>query len=281
MSRRLLLALALTLAVLELTGLRQRFLGRKRFRFVYATTSKNTTPEAATTDPEWKLELWTNGDGDQLPFFVSQRAASGPWVFYFPGNDAAQLKIGVQFLSRVRGELPWNAVALAYRGFESTKGLGDEEAIRRDLQQQVTSWMEAKSISADQVLFVGFSIGAYFASATTAELTKHGHAPRALALLAPAYDLVMVRPSFYWKLDPGDNYDLSRFLPEIATPSLIVQGTADNAFHGPQQGRAVAETLKSEYVELEGVRHEPILEEERALLRVREFLAAHTQRPAS
>jgi pimeloyl-ACP methyl ester carboxylesterase len=100
-----------------------------------------------------------------------------------------------------------------------------------------------------------------------------------LTLLAPVDDIAMVPRSFYDKLDPGDAFLTSPFLTDIPGPVLVVQGTKDEALMGPEQGRAIAAALgaRARYLELPGVGHVQLMENEPALAAVRELILAHSK----
>ena len=92
-------------------------------------------------------------------------------------------------------------------------------------------------------------------------------------------DIVMYRPSFYAKLDPGDDMQTRPYLAGIPAPVLVIQGTADEALGGPQQGRDIAQTLgdRAKYLELQGIGHTALLSNDAATSAVRNFIVAHSK----
>ncbi|HEY5958272.1 MAG TPA: hypothetical protein VIV60_17025, partial [Polyangiaceae bacterium] len=64
-------------------------------------------------------------------------------------------------------------------------------------------------------------------------------------------------------------------LAPVASPVLVVQGAADEAFGGPDGGRTLAAELgrRAQYVELAGVGHEALLDHEEALTKTRTFIS--------
>jgi pimeloyl-ACP methyl ester carboxylesterase len=98
-------------------------------------------------------------------------------------------------------------------------------------------------------------------------------------LLAPVDDIVMVPRSFYERLDPGDKFQTRPFLEAIPAPVLVVQGTADEALRGPEQGRAIAAGLgaRARYVELPGVGHSALLSDPTVFSTVRDFIDEHAK----
>jgi fermentation-respiration switch protein FrsA (DUF1100 family) len=58
-----------------------------------------------------------------------------------------------------------------------------------------------------------------------------------------------------------------------------VQGTADDALMGPDQGRAIAAALgaRARYLEIPGEKHIALMSNEQALAATREFIEAHSK----
>ena len=65
----------------------------------------------------------------------------------------------------------------------------------------------------------------------------------------------------------------------MPAPVLVVQGSADSAFHGPQQGKAIAQALgdRARYLELPGVDHVPLLSTDAALVAVRALIEQRSE----
>ena len=65
----------------------------------------------------------------------------------------------------------------------------------------------------------------------------------------------------------------------VPAPVLVLQGTADQALAGAQQGRDLAQALgsRARYEELPGVEHVPLLSDQKALGLVREFVLQHSK----
>jgi pimeloyl-ACP methyl ester carboxylesterase len=260
----------------EWSGLRTRFLGRKRLRFVYATEASPRDEASRVAQggfESWPIEV----RGLKLQTLVSRSEAKAPWIVYFPGNDPEQLKGGKDVLSFLGGAAQLNLLSLSYRGFSGSEGTPEVGEIRDDLVYLTRQLIDQER--ATELHLVGFSIGGYFAAATTGALTELGMAPKSLTLFAPGYDLVMLRPSRFEKVAPGDDYQVQEFLGQIHCPSLVLQGTKDDAFLGPEQGKKVhAELLKAGgaevagYAEFEGLAHEEIHLAPAPLTRAREFV---------
>lgn len=271
-----LIALLAVGATAEVTGMRERLFGRKRFRFVYATGSMREEESAAITHAGWKLEKEAPSPNITIQIAVSRsQATEAPWLAYFPGNDQTQLKTGVGVLEALRGAHEANLLALSYRGFSGSTGTPSVDEIRKDCLWIAQRFLKEHKVAAERLHVVGFSIGAHFSSYVAAELADGGTPPASLTLLSPAYDLVMVRPSPFERIAPGDDYQMAPFLASIRSRNLVLQGGADEAFGGPDQGKAAASILGpngGSYLELAGIGHEAILENSEALSQAREFI---------
>ncbi len=264
-------------ALFEVSGLRERTLGRERYRFLYASGPMRDEEQAALRGSSWKLETLTVAPDISIKVARTEgRAKDAPWLFYFPGNDKTQLKTGMQVLEALRTDHDAHLVALSYRSFSGNPGSAAVDRIAEDNIAIVEALQAQHGVTPERVHVIGFSIGGYFAARLTAELCERGRGPSSLTLLAPGYDLVMIRPSPLARLGIGDDYQMAPFLPFVKSRSVVLQGTADEAFHGPEQGKAVAEALSrtgsSSYVEFPGLEHEALLEHEPALAGAREFL---------
>ncbi len=93
--------------------------------------------------------------------------------------------------------------------------------------------------------------------------------PASLTLLAPVDDIVMVPRSFYERFAPGDDFQTRPLLDGIPGPVLVIQGTADEALLGPEQGRAISARLgsRARYIELSGVGHVALLANDKVFAR--------------
>ncbi len=265
------LTLGAVAGMFELSGIRERFFGRKRFRFIYATNGSDGSDAPKETSPN-VANAWTQGttraqDGIPLPTALKRsQQPDAPWLLYFPGNDQRQFKLGMQVLEGIDAGHGANLCALAYRGYEGSNGTPERAAIEQDALLAARDLLARESLAPRQLHLVGFSIGAYYAASVAAALSDENETPGSLTLFAPAYDLVMVRPSPWERLDPGDDMQMSGFLPRVRCRSLVLQGTQDEAFQGTTQGQAAARQLAdAHYVEFQGLGHEALLSHDAAL----------------
>jgi pimeloyl-ACP methyl ester carboxylesterase len=271
------LAAALVLAMLS--PLYQRFLGRTRLRFPYlARPIADAAYAELARKPGWAKATLGVAEGIQLAGLVRRPSSkTAPWVLFYPGNDESQLERGQSFLRRLAGDSDWGLAVFAYRGYDASGGKTELAGLRADAPQILAKLCAAEAVPPSRVHVVGFSIGGHFAVHAARGAALSGKRAATLTLLASADDIVMYRPSPWEKLSPGDDLQTRPFLVGVPAPVLVVQGTADSAFHGPSQGRNIAAALgeRAQYVELEGVDHVPLLENEPALAAVRAFLREH------
>jgi pimeloyl-ACP methyl ester carboxylesterase len=277
--RKALTLFGVTALVAITVPLYPRFFGRKRLRFPYLTGSIAPEDYRALADkPGWSAAKVTVAPGIELMGLVRRPGASNaPWVLYYPGNDATQLRRGQAFLSRLSGDRDWGLAVFAYRGYDSSAGIPRIADLAADAPEILHQLCLQEKISAERVNIVGFSIGTYMAVRAVGSAAERNERPGSLSLLASVYDIVMVRSSPWARLAPGDDLQTGPFLGAVPAPVLVVQGGADETLGGPVQGQAVAKALgdRARYVELPGVGHNILIETDAALAEVRDFITAH------
>jgi pimeloyl-ACP methyl ester carboxylesterase len=268
-------ALAVSIAVLP------RVFGRKRLRFPYLSGPIAPSEyQALASEPGWSKATANVAPGIKLNGLVRRPSVQGaPWVLYYPGNDATQLKRGQAFLSRLRGDRDWGLAVFAYRGYDSSDGKPVIADLAADAPVILTELCKNEKISPAQLNVIGFSIGGYLAVRAANALTQQNQPPHTLTLMASVNDIVMVRRSFYDRLDPGDDLLTQPYLGNLQAPILVVQGGADETLGGNVQGRAIADTLgeRARYVELPGVGHNVLIETDAAISAVHAFIAEHAK----
>lgn len=259
----------------------QRFLGRTRLRFPYlARPLPAETYARLASKPGWaKAQLQLAGEVSLRGLVRRPQSPTAPWILYYPGNDESQLDRGQAFLMRLASDTDWGLAVFAYRGYDTSDGNAELTAIRADAPEIFVKLCALEKLQPSRVHIVGFSIGGHFAVHAAGGAARRGQRAKSLTLLAPANDIVMVTPSPWERLSPGEDYQTQPFLADVPAPVLVLQGSADSAFHGPEQGKAIAAALgqRATYVELAGVDHVPILENEQALTATREFVTQHSK----
>ncbi|HEX2874832.1 MAG TPA: hypothetical protein VHP33_26455 [Polyangiaceae bacterium] len=274
------LAMGALLVAGFLSPLRERFLGRKRLRFPYlGRPIAAATYDALAAKPGWAKARIEVGPGIVLNGLLRRPASpTAPWVLFYPGNDESQLDRGQAFLSRLGGERDWGLAVFAYRGYDSSGGKTEHSSMSADAPKILATLCEIHAaVPAARVHVVGFSIGGHMATHAARGESLAGRRPASLTLLASVNDIVMLQPSPWAKFSLGEDYQTSPLLRDVPAPVLVLQGSADSAFGGPQQGRDIAAALgaKAQYHELPGVDHVPLLADEKALQLVRDFITTH------
>ncbi len=262
-------------------GVFSRVLGPKRLRFPYLSGSIAPAEyQALASQPGWSARQITVAPGIRLNGLVRRpKAADAPWVLFYQGNDAHMLKVGQAFLSRLAATHDWGLAIFAYRGYDSSDGAPRLPLLAADAPEMLAQLCSTEQVDRGRVHVVGFSIGGHIAVRAMVTAARLQPKPASLSLLASVEDITMVPRSFYEKLDPGDDFHTSPFLADIPAPVLVVQGTKDEALVGPGQGRTIAAALgsRARYLELPGVGHVELMENEQALTAVREFIEAHSK----
>ena len=268
-------ATALALA----TGIFGRFFGHKRVRFPYLTSPLAASEyQALAAHPGWRATQLEVAPGIHLNGLVRRpQAASAPWVLFYQGNDAHLLKVGQAFLERLAAGRDWGLAVFAYRGFDSSDGTPHLAELSHDASEILKQLCVTENVDRGLLHVVGFSIGGHLAVRAVGAAQAVQPHPATLTLLASVDDIVMVRRSFFDKLDPGDVLETRPYLDAIPAPVLVIQGTADEALMGPEQGRAIAKKLgdRATYLELPGVGHTALLSNDTVLGKVRDFIVSH------
>jgi pimeloyl-ACP methyl ester carboxylesterase len=202
------------------------------------------------------------------------KSAAAPWILFYPGNDATQLRRGQGFLTRVAEERDWGLALYAYRGYDSSGGTPRLNDLATDAFEIFDKLCASERVAPANVHIVGFSIGGHLAVRAVGAAARRNLRPGSLSLLASVDDIVMVRRSFWERLDPGDDYQTRPYLGDVPGPVLVLQGTEDEALDGPGQGRAIAAALgaRAQYVELPGMGHNALLESDAAVAKLRAFI---------
>lgn len=283
-SARVAIALGgIALVVMAGFPLFERLLGRKRLRFTYLAQ-----PMAEAKYVGLAAELgWAKAAAEVAPGVtlrgLLRRAGSNsaPWVLFYPGNDESQLERGQAFLQRLAGDTDWGLAVFAYRGYDHSDGSPTLAGIREDAPRILAKLCASETLTPARVHLVGFSIGGHFAVQAAGVANRSGERAATLTLLASVDDIVMVAPSPWAKLSAGEDYQTRPYLVDVPSPVLVLQGSADEALAGAEQGRNIAAALgaRGTYRELEGVRHVALLEDATALETTRAFIRAHSSLP--
>lgn len=259
--------------------LSRRVFGRKRLRFPYLN-SPLAAPEyaALAAKPGWSATQAIVAPGISLNGLIRRpQAADAPWVLFYQGNDAHLLRVGQAFLSDLASDRDWGLAIFAYRGYDSSAGEPHIADLASDAPEIIAQLCSAEHVERSRVHVVGFSIGGHLAVRAMAVAARLQPKPASLTLLAPVNDIVMVPRSFFERFDPGDDFQTAPFLDEVPAPVLVMQGAADEALQGPEQGQAIAAKLgaRARYVELPGMGHIALLSSEAVFAATRDFISEH------
>jgi len=260
-------------------GLARRIFGRKRLRFPYLNSPLPPQEYAdLAAKPGWSASHVVVAPGISLNGLVRRpKNPDAPWVLFYQGNDANMLRIGQAFLSGLAADRDWGLAIYAYRGYDSSAGEPHLTDLAADAPEIIGQLCSTERIERSRLHIVGFSIGGHLAVRAVAVAARSQVKPASLTLLAAVNDIVMVPRSFYERFDSGDEFQTAPFLDAIPAPVLVIQGTADEALLGPEQGRAIAAKLgiRAHYVELPGVGHIALLSSETVFATVRDFINEH------
>jgi pimeloyl-ACP methyl ester carboxylesterase len=276
--QRVLLVLGIAVVV---TALVPRFFGRKRLRFPYlARPIPAATYDALAAKPGWAKAELEVAPGIKLRGLVRKPSSdAAPWVLFYPGNDESQLERGQGFLSHFGGDQDFGLAVFPYRGYDASDGRTELASLRADAPEILAKLCDAYRLKSSQVHLAGFSIGGHFAVHAAGGAAKRGHPAASLTLWAPVDDIVMYYASPWQKLTAGEDYQTHPYLAAVPAPVLVLQGSADSALVGPEQGHAIASALgdRARYVEFAGVDHVPLLSHEPALVAMQKFVREHTK----
>src|SRR5438552_8778753 len=163
--RKGLTAFGVTALVAIPLGLYPRFFGRKRLRFTYLTGQLAPAEyRELASRPGWGATNVTVTPGIKLTGLVRRpNAKDAPWVVYYPGNDATQLRRGQTFLSRVGEGRDWGLAVFAYRGYDSSDGVPLLLDLAEDAPQILLELSSQENIAPANINVVGFSIGGHLA----------------------------------------------------------------------------------------------------------------------
>jgi pimeloyl-ACP methyl ester carboxylesterase len=258
-----------------------RFFGRKRLRFPYlARPIPAATYDALAAKPGWaKAELEVT-PGIKLRGLVRKPSSdAAPWVLFYPGNDESQLERGQGFLNHLGGDQDFGLAVFPYRGYDASDGRTELASLRADAPEILAKLCAAYRLKSSQVHLAGFSIGGHFAVHAAGGAAKRGQPAASLSLWAPVDDIVMYYASPWEKLTAGEDYQTQPYLAAVPAPVLVLQGSADSALIGPEQGHAIARTLgeRAQYQEFAGVDHVPLLAHEPALAAMQKFVREHAK----
>ena len=210
-------------------------------------------PPAATALPGARDVTLTTQDRLALGGWHLPAAAGRPTVLVAPGN--AGNRAARAPLAAALGEHGLGVLLMDYRGYGGNDGAPSEGGLRRDVRAARSFLVDEAGIDAEQLVYLGESLGA----AVAAELAVE-HPPAALVLRSPFTSLTDVGRVHYPFLPVGalrrDRFDVGAAVRQVDVPVVVVLGTRD-AVVPPEQSRAVARAAggPTRVVEVDGADH--------------------------
>ncbi|HEV8172838.1 MAG TPA: alpha/beta fold hydrolase [Actinoplanes sp.] len=146
-------------------------------------------------------------------------------VLVAPGNAGNRLARAP--LAAALAQQGLTVLLVDYRGYGGNPGSPSEEGLARDVRAARTYLIEQAGVPADRLLYYGESLGA---AVVTALATQHP--PAGLVLRSPFTDLVAAGREHYpllpVRLLARDRFPVADLLARVATPTVVIYGTADS-----------------------------------------------------
>lgn len=254
-----------------------RVVNRPKARFPYDLRPMTAAEyEELASKPGWQKSSAPVAPGVALNGLVRRpKAPHAPWILFFPGNDATQLKTAQKFLDKVLEGRDWGAAVYAYRGYDSSPGAPDREAYRADATALLDGLREREKLDPKQVHIVAFSLGGWLASAAAQTAARAGKPVASLNLLAAVQYIEMVHRGWAAGYAFGDVYATEPLLDDVPAPILVMIGANDEAL-GVEQGRKLAAKVgaRGRYVELPNAGHVNLMDQPETALEVQRSIDA-------
>lgn len=223
---------ALTLAIVGAMG----FLAFQRSLIYYPDTAAPgpvgdhlTDGEEATFTAEDGLELagWYRG--------ADPAHDTGLVVLYFPGNAGS--RAGRAEVAERLAAAGFATLLVDYRGYGGNPGSPTERGLAADARAAL-SWLLERGHRADQIIYVGESLGTGVATTLAAEVT-----PAGLVLRSPFTSLADMARRLFGGVPVGrllrDRYETRATIAEVSCPVVVLAGRRDTLVP-VEQSEAVA-----------------------------------------
>ncbi len=190
-------------------------------RLIYLPT--RTVPLLTGELPGWEEVAFDTSDGLTLQGWFSPPEIGAPVVIVFngnAGNRGDRISLGAGLAEKGFGVLLFD-----YRGYAGNPGHPTESGLARDARA-AEAWVRMKA-PAHPVVYFGESLG----GAVAIELALD-HPPAVLVLRSPFTSLADIAADHYWFLPVRallwDEYPSIDRIGEVATPTLVIAGSADS-----------------------------------------------------
>ena len=190
-------------------------------RLIYLPTQTLPLNDGALSG--WEEVAFDTSDGLTLQGWFTPPEGRSPVVIVFngnAGNRGDRIPLGTGLTDEGFGVLLFD-----YRGYGGNPGHPSESGLARDARAAMT-WVRMKAPT-HPVVYFGESLGA----AVAIELALD-HPPAVMVLRSPFTSLADVAAEHYWFLPVRallwDEYPSIERINEVATPTLVIAGSADS-----------------------------------------------------
>jgi len=218
------------------------FAAGKMHRFAYWMAPKTDAEVQALAVDGWRVDRLQVADDVTLVGLVRPpQRADARWILFVPGNSSAVLEGFRGVLDDLRGSDDVGMAFWAYRGFDASTGTPTPAALAHDLLRQ---WQHLQSLGAvpARTEIWGYSLGSLLAVQLAARLGTTGEGPGRLVLAAAGEQIGIMAHGLFGRFLADDVYDARAAAAQVACPTVIVHGTADDAM-AIEQARGLAEAL--------------------------------------
>ncbi len=205
------------------------FVAGKLHRFAYWIGRKTDAEVQALATGGWRVDRLPVASDVTLVGLVRPPAgADARWILFVPGNSSALLEGFRSVLDDLRGGDDTGIAFWAYRGYDASTGTPSPAALADDLLLQ---WQHLKSLGAvpERTEVWGYSLGAVLAVQLVARLAAQGERPARLVLAAAGERIAIMPHGVFGRFRPDDVYDATVAIAEVDCPTVLVQGTDDDA----------------------------------------------------
>ncbi len=210
-------------------------------------------PPVADVLPGAREVQFGTDDGLTLSGWLVPPRAPGPSYMMLVANGNAGNRADRASLAAALADAGMAVLLFDYRGYGGTLGSPSEDGLARDARAAYTYLTDTLDIPADQLIYLGESLGAAVVTQLAAE-----HPPAGLVLRSPFTSLAAVGHEHYPFLPVSlllrDTYPVADTITKVKVPTSVVLGTADTVVP-PEQSRTVAQAAGARVVEVQGADH--------------------------
>jgi uncharacterized protein len=198
-------------------------------------------------------------DGERILSWYHPPSEDRPTILYFHGNGHGISDRAEKLRAFVKNG--FGILAVSYRGFEGSTGSPSETGFMIDANTAY-NWLQAKTLSTENILLLGESMGTGVAVQLAAKRPV-----RAMVLEAPYANAVDVGAQVYWfmpvRLLMKDQFRSMDFIKNIHIPILMIHGNKDQVIPFTQgQKLFAAANEPKQFIELDGAGHGMIFDPE-------------------